>query len=139
MSSWVLDGSLAMCLVLSDEPSEAAERFVGGLREGDRLWVPALWWYEISNALTVAERRNRISEAESLRAVDLYRSLPVETDFSLGPDALWRYRTLAREHGLSAYDAAYLELAVRRGLALATLDGSLIKAARKVGVVILEL
>lgn len=134
MRGWVLDSSLALAWGLPDESSPGAERFLEGLSSQDELWVPALWWYEVANALLTAQRRKRLSEADSLRLVELYRGLPTQTDFASGPEALWRFRTLAHEHGLSAYDAAYLELAGRRELALASLDRRLIAAARRVGV-----
>ena len=138
MSGWVLDSSLAMAWGLPDETASRAENFFERITDKDELWVPALWWYEISNALVVAQRRKRVSEAESLRFIELLRGLPLETDFSSGTEVVWRYRTLAQEHALSAYDAAYLELAGRRELALASLDGPLVHAARKAGVRVLE-
>lgn len=97
-------------------------------------WVPALWWYELSNVFTMAHRRRRLSESESVRLVDLYGSLPIQTDTHLNSDAVWRFQALAKEHSLSAYDAAYLELAQRKGIGLATLDKHLANAARKAGV-----
>ena len=96
--------------------------------------MPSLWWYEIANALLTAERRKRLSEAGGLRLLELYRSLPLNTDAAESAELLWRYRTLGREYGLSAYDAAYLELAARRQLGLATADKTLLLAARKAGV-----
>ena len=134
MNGWVIDSSFALAWGLPDESSTEAERFLSNLPPNAILWVPSLWWYEIANALLMAERRGRLKEAEPLRLLELYRSLPLETDAASGPDALWRFRTLGREHGLTAYDASYLELAARRSLALASLDKTLIKAARKVGV-----
>ena len=134
MNGWVIDSSFALAWGLPDESSTEAERFLSNLPPNAILWVPSLWWYEIANALLMAERRGRLKEAEPLRLLELYRSLPLETDAASGPDALWRFRTLGREHGLTAYDASYLELAARRSLALASLDKTLIMAARKVGV-----
>jgi predicted nucleic acid-binding protein len=64
--------------------------------------------------------------------------LPIQTDVHLNAEAMWRFRTLAREYDLSAYDAAYLELAQRRGLGLATMDRHLIRAARKAGVEVIH-
>ena len=134
MSGWVLDSSFALAWGLPDESSTEAERFLSKLSPNTILWVPSLWWYEIANALLMAERRGRLKEAEPLRLLELYRSLPLETDAAAGPEALWRFRTLGREHGLTAYDASYQELAARRNLSLASLDKSLAKAARKIGV-----
>lgn len=134
MNGWVLDASLALSLGLPDESSARAERFLRELAPRTPLWVPSLWWYEIANALLAAERRKRLSEAAGLGLLELYRSLPLETDAAEGPDVLWRLRALGREHGLSAYDAAYLELAARRQSGLASLDKALVSAARKAGV-----
>ncbi len=134
---WVLDCSLALAWVLPDETSARAEKFLAQVSTKNILWVPALWWYEISNALVNARLRYRLAEADSMRAVELYGTLPIETDLDLGSDTAWRFQALAREYSLSAYDAAYLELAQRRGLGLATLDRHLMMAARKAGVKIL--
>ena len=133
----VLDCSLALAWALPDETSARADRFLSQLSSESVLWVPALWWYEISNALTNAQRRHRLAEADSIRAVELYGILPIQTDLELSPDAVWRFQTLARKYSLSAYDAAYLELAQRRGVGLATLDRHLATSARKAGVKVL--
>lgn len=138
MKGWVVDSSLALAFGLPDESSTTAASFFGRIMSANEVWVPALWWYEVSNGLLVAERRNRITEAEALRIVEMCRRLPLETDFHSGPEVLGVYRALAREHGLSAYDAAYLELAERREFGLASLDGPLVKAARKAGVLVFE-
>ena len=134
MSGWVVDSSFALAWALPDEASDRVGRFFSELAPKTVLWIPSLWWYEIANGLLMAERRGRLLEADGLRILELYHGLPVETDTAGGPEALWRFRTLAREHGLSAYDAAYLELAARRQLSLASLDRALGQAARKAGI-----
>lgn len=131
---WGLDSSLALAWGLPDETSPQADRFLGRLAADDTLWVPALWWYEISNALVMAERRRRLREAERLNMLELYANLPLKTDAHLTTETMWRVQALAQEHTLSAYDAAYLELALRKGLELATLDRRLITAAKAAGV-----
>lgn len=133
MTAWVLDASLALALALPDERSGAADRTIGRISEGDVLWVPALWWYEIANGLTMARRRTRLSEADSLRALETYGRLRIETDGPAG-DLAWRLHSLAVEHGLSAYDAAYLELAQRRAAGLLTIDARLGRIAQDAGV-----
>jgi len=130
----VLDCSVALAWALPDESSSKASSFLESLDPDDQLWVPALWWYELSNGLIVAQRRHRLTEADRLRLTQLYATLPIQTDAHLNPDTAWRVQTIAKEEGLSAYDAAYLELAQRRGVGLATLDRALILAARKAGV-----
>ncbi len=131
---WVLDASVAVAWAVPDETSKAAERFFGGLAEEDIVWVPALWWYEVSNALTMAQRRGRVVESQLTRFAELFRMLPVQTDTQLDAAAFWRFLTIAKTYELSAYDAAYLELAERRGIGLATLDQQLASAARRAGV-----
>ena len=135
---WVLDASLALAWGLPDESSKRADRFLAKSSHDISFWVPALWWYELSNGLTMARRQQRITETDRLRLLELYGSLPIQTDLNLGVDALWRLHTIAQEHTLSAYDAAYLDLSQRRGLGLATLDRQLIKAARKAGVKVIR-
>ena len=88
----------------------------------------------MANALLMAQRRKRLTEAERIRLIELYRKLPVQTDMTLDPDIISRFHTLAIEYNLSAYDTAYLELAQRKGLGLATVDRQLRSAAQKAGV-----
>ncbi len=131
---WVLDCSLALAWALPDETSKEADRLLAQISQKNLFWVPALWWYEISNAVTMAARQQRLTEADRIRVLELYGLLPIQTDTDLDADAMWRFHMVAEKYGLSAYDAAYLELAQRRGLGLATLDRRLIIAARKAGV-----
>ncbi len=135
----VIDCSVALAWVLPDECSPRADRLRRRLSRGSRLWVPALWWYELSNALVTAQRRRRLTDADAKLAFDQYRRLPIETEFDRDTESLWRTCLLAVHYGLSAYDAAYLEIAHRKGLRLATLDRALIIAARKAGVPIVPL
>ena len=131
---WVIDSSIALAWALPDKTSKGAERFLSQILVGNIFWVPALWWYEMANALLMAQRRKRLTEAERIRLIELYRKLPVQTDTTLDPDIISRFHTLAIEYNLSAYDTAYLELAQRKGLGLATVDRQLRLAAQKAGV-----
>jgi len=131
---WVLDSSIALALALPDETSDQADGFFGRVSGESTFWVPALWWYEMANALIGAERRKRLAAKDRMRLIELYRMLPIQTDTALDSDAMYRFQTMAMEYGLSAYDASYLELAQRRGLGLATLDQRLHSAAHKAGV-----
>lgn len=132
--NWVIDSSMALAWALPDEMSEQAEQFLGRTISGNVFWVPALWWYEIANALMMAQRRKRLSEAGRVRLIELYRELPIETDMILDSDIIGRLHALCIEYNLSAYDAAYLELAQRRGLGLATVDRRLRLVAQRAGV-----
>jgi len=95
--------------------------------------VPALWHAEIVNALAAGERRGRIAEARALEFLDKLSELPIETDTAHGPRWWADVRALARRHGLSVYEAAYLELALRERAELATFDRALARAAREAG------
>ena len=130
---WVIDSSIALAWALPDETSKEAERFLSRISIRSILWVPSLWWYETANALLMAQRRKRLTEADRIRLMELYRRLPIRTDMALDSDSMSRFHTLAIEYNLSAYDAAYLELAQRRGLGLATVDRPLRVAAQRAG------
>lgn len=128
--TFVLDASVSACWAFSDEVHPVADAAFSGLQTADAV-VPALWWFEIRNILVVNERRGRIRERDTeffLRALAQLRirvePLP-EQGGVLG---------IARERNLSVYDAAYLELAYRERLPLATLDRRLGEAARLMGV-----
>jgi predicted nucleic acid-binding protein len=99
-----------------------------------RAIVPALWPLEVANALLMGERRRRATEADTLKWIGILAGLPIAIDGETNVHAWSDTLNLARRHNLSAYDAAYLELAMRRGLPLATLDEQLKVAARAVGV-----
>ena len=135
---WVLDASIALAWALPDEASDQADRFLSRVTAKDVLWVPSLWWYEVANALVVAERRKRLKEADGIHLIDLYRALPIKTDMVSGTAVMEQLRTLARQYNLTAYDVAYLELALRKGLGLATADLNLQSASKKAGVKILR-
>lgn len=131
--AFVLDASIALAWCFEDEKTAATERVLKlFLRE--EAFVPPLWPLEVSNALLAATRARRIKAVEVERFLALVRGLPIEIE-PLGMDgAFGQALPLAREHGLSVYDAAYLEIALRRGIGLATLDTALRRAARRVGV-----
>ncbi|MDR3634468.1 MAG: type II toxin-antitoxin system VapC family toxin [Isosphaeraceae bacterium] len=97
-----------------------------------------LWSLEVANVCLVSERRKRLDEARTLRFLNLLGSLPIGIDDETAARAWLDTIHPARAHNLSAYDAAYLELAIRRGLPLACLDSRLKTAAEAVGVVLYE-
>jgi predicted nucleic acid-binding protein len=134
---FVVDASLALAWHFEDEGSEYADRVLERLRE-ERAVVPSIWPLEVANGLVVAERRRRLSPARVTRAVELFHELPIFV-YEVGAQlALGSVLDLARAHGLSAYDAAYLELAMREGLPLATQDAYLREAADRAGVPLVE-
>ena len=134
MNGWVMDCSMTLGFSLPDELSNSADRFLHSITDTYDIWVPPLWWYEVANVLAAAKRKKRISPAQSAQLMSLYRQLPIRTDIGVGGSTFSEYHGISGEYELSAYDAAYLELASRRGLGLATLDKKLLKASRRAGV-----
>ena len=129
----VLDNSIVMAWSFEDETDEYADAVLDSLATA-RAIVPALWPLKVANALLMGERRKRSTEVETLRWTGILASLPISIDGETNAHAWSDTLHLARGHNLSAYDAAYLELAIRRGLPLATIDGRLKLAAEAVGV-----
>ena len=100
------------------------------LRNGS-AFVPNLWHLELGNILIQAERRKRITSAQISTRLELISRLPIETDTETDRRSFREILTLAHTETLTTYDAAYLELAIRRGLSLATKDKTLIRAANR--------
>jgi len=129
----VVDASTALAWCFPDESSDYADGVLTAL-EGRTILVPALWNLEIANAILVGERRNRLRKAEIRQFAALLEALSLVQDMQPVGEHLSNVLPLARKYGLSAYDAAYLELSIRRCAPLATLDGKLLGAARQAGV-----
>lgn len=129
MAIFVTDASVALAWCFEDEASALADQLLDRLRRGDKAVVPAHWPAEILNGLLVAERRSRIKPGHPAQFWDELSRLPIETEPSLTATQAKAILVLSEKHGLTVYDTAYLELAHRRQLALATLDGDLRKAA----------
>jgi len=129
----VVDSSVAVAWCFSDEQGEYAQAVLDALSTR-RAVVPYLWHLEVANTLLVGERRKRSTQADTATWLGLLSALPIEVDDETRAQAFGTTISLARAHSLSAYDAAYLELAMRRRLPLATLDEKLKAAARAVGV-----
>ena len=128
--AFVVDASVAAVWLLSDEANSVAEAAYARFPDEEAV-APGLWWLEMRNIFLSNERRGRMNAIKSDRALDLLAGLPIRLDFAAESGALM---TLGRKHGLTAYDAAYLELALREALPLATLDDALTRAARAEGV-----
>jgi len=134
---FVLDASVALAWSFRDEQNAYSHRMLRRL-EADPALVPAVWLLEVANGLLVAERRGRFTAADVAQVYGTLADLPIEAsdltlDLALGPVV-----DLARAQELSAYDSAYLELAMREGLPLATQDEALLAAAERVGVSIVQ-
>jgi len=133
----VLDCTVTMAWIFDDEDDPLAAAVRDRL-DGDVALAPSIWPLEVGNALLVAERRERVSRAEALRFLEVLRQLPIDVDATEAMIALDRALQIARETGVSAHDASYLELAARFGVPLATLDRRLARAAAQVGVALCE-
>lgn len=131
--AFVLDCSVTMAWVFSDEATEATNQLRDSLVES-RAFAPSLWPVEVANVLLVATRRNRIRVDDWREIRASLEALPIEIDPVTTSRAWGTSLELARTHQLSVYDAMYLELAMRLQLPLATLDRALHRAARTVGV-----
>lgn len=139
MKPLVIDGSAALGLLLPDEnKTPASRKLIEILASGVAVHVPAHWWAELTNGVVMAERRKRLTQAEGMELLSLIPSLGVKTDDETEKRLVSDSAALARQHGLTAYDAAYLELAIRRGAVLASQDKALIQAAQACGVEILR-
>ena len=131
----VLDCSVvATSLFEEADGFEYADIVFDKLAVGEAACVPAHWPVEIGNAIAMSERRKRHSTADRARFLGNLSSLNIEIELDDPLDFLRRVLPLASEHRLTAYDAAYLELAMRKGLPLATLDKDLMRAAKRAGV-----
>jgi predicted nucleic acid-binding protein len=130
----ILDASTALAAVLPDEDSLFARAaVVAAVRDG--LVVPTLWLYEIQNGLATALRRQRIDNASAHEAVEALRGLAPDIE---PPQGFGRELRLAQTHALTAYDAAYLAVALNTGAVLASNDERLRHAATSVGVPLFE-
>ncbi|MEA1673466.1 type II toxin-antitoxin system VapC family toxin [Nitrospirillum sp. BR 11163] len=133
MTLCVIDSSAALAWVLPEETSPAAQALLERIIQDGAL-APPLWRIEVANVLAMAERRGRISASDRQNALKQLGRLPIAFDDD-GNARLWdAVSNLALRHGLSVYDAIYLELALRSGLPLATFDKALRQAASSSGV-----
>jgi predicted nucleic acid-binding protein len=133
MNRFVLDCSTTMAWCFEDEADSRADAVLASLATHEAL-VPSLWPLEVANVLAVCERRGRITSAEIARFLQMLGNLPIVIDSETANRAFDEILSLTRSQQLSAYDAAYLELALREGCPLATLDATLVASSNKLGV-----
>lgn len=130
---FVLDNSVTMSWCFPDEHDSYAQDVLKTI-PGVAAVVPTLWPLEVANILLVGERRGRISQADSATFIGLLEGLPIRIDDETSEHAMKASLSLARAQNLSVYDASYLELALRCGLPIATLDAKLKAAAAALGI-----
>jgi predicted nucleic acid-binding protein len=138
VTRFVLDASTVLTWCFPDEQAHKALEVSERIATGDTVVVPAFWRHEVLNALLVGERRNRLTPKLTQTFIADLNRLPVDIDDGATPDIVFNTtQVLCRKHGLTAYDAAYLEIAIRGGYPLATADGDLRRAAAAEGVQVL--
>jgi predicted nucleic acid-binding protein len=138
VSQFVLDASTVLTWCFPDEEAQKAQEISERIAAGGTVVVPAFWRHEILNTLLVGERRKRITPALTQTFIEDLNRLPVNVDDQTTASVVFQTtQSLCRKHGLTAYDAAYLEIAVRNRYPLATVDEDLKKATIAEGVLLL--
>lgn len=130
-NSFIADASVAVAWVHPAQSTKETADMLEAVGKGAIIEVPALWPLEVANALTVLVRRGKLTQSDRQTGLEWLRVLPVKIDHEMASLAFTQLSKLANEHTLSVYDAAYLELALRRKLPLGCKDGPLREAARK--------
>ena len=138
MSRFVLDASTVLTWCFPDEQAQKAQEISDRIAAGETVAVPAFWRHEILSALLIGERRKRLTPALIQSFIEDLNRLPVDVDQRATAEVVFQTtQALCRKHGLTSYDAAYLEIAVRNGYPLATVDLDLKRAAAAEGVPLL--
>jgi predicted nucleic acid-binding protein len=131
--SFVIDNSVVMSWCFKDENNQYADDVLDRFSDST-AFVPSIWPLEVVNVLLVAERNKRLREADSVRFITLLSQLPITVEYEQTGRIMKDLLALARANNLSSYDASYLDLSMRKGLPIATLDRRLIVAAKKADV-----
>lgn len=137
MMTYILDCSFCVSIFLPDEQSDRVVNAFGNIQEMDEVYIPQLWWYETSNVLSIAVNRKRLMHNDVLDIIQLFTQYNFITDINYGKDYSEKLFSLSQLYSLSAYDAAYIELAIRKNGILGTLDEKQKKACSKAGIQVL--
>ncbi len=132
--SFVLDNSVAMRWCFEDTTNAYAEAILEQLEKGDAAFVPVLWRYEVVAVLAKAQKHKSLTADQAADFLESLTSFSLPVDYTGVEKILQDVHGIAVQYGLTGYDAAYLELALRKNLPLATLDEALQKAALQAGV-----
>ena len=136
---FVLDASVSVAWCFPEESAPYAEGVLDLLSQGIEALTPAIWPFELANALLAGERRKRLTVAQVTSVLQRIADLPITVD-SLRVDRVFgQVLSVARQEQLTEYDAAYLELALREALPLATLDQGLRRAAQNAGIALVTI
>ncbi len=134
MSRFVLDNTVTMAWCFNEEATEFTKALLCRLSNlTDRAVVPVLWLYEVANVVEIAVRKGRIPKETALAFLESLADLPIEVENPSRTQVFVTVRALASQYRLTGYDAAYLELAIRHNLPIASLDGALSRAAQAAG------
>ena len=139
MSQLVLDASIVLSWCFPDENTILAQHIARRFTQGDTAVAPSFWPHEVLNALLAGEKRKRISKELTQLFLDDLAKLPITLEAAPARIVFDRIQTLSRTHGLTSYEAAYLDLALTNGLALATLDEALLRACEKAGATVVRI
>lgn len=132
---YVIDCSFSSALFLPDENSEDVRKlFLNINKKNNQIFIPLLWWYETSNVLNISIKRKRISYSDAKLIINLFHKIHFQTDTEHGLELSNRLLELSQLYQISSYDAAYLDLAIRKKAKLLTLDNALKRVALEVGV-----
>jgi predicted nucleic acid-binding protein len=135
MAGLVLDASLAASWCFPDERTDYTNAVLKSVSRSMEAIAPRLWAYEVRNGVLMGMKRGRITKTDAEAFLVSLQDLPIHLTDPLSYDHVF---ALAERHGLTVYDAAYLDIALREALPLASLDGDLIRAARQSGVAIFQ-
>ncbi len=133
MTDFVLDTSVTMAWCFPDEETPETRDLFARMLTSEAI-VPAIWPLEVASVLLIGEQRQRLTQAQTVQFLQLLRTFAITVDAISPMTTINTVMMLGREHRLSSYDAAYLELAMRHGLPIATLDQKLRTAANAAGV-----
>ena len=139
MSRFVLDASVVLTWCFPDENATGAQHVADMFKQGDTAVVPSFWPHEVLNALLVGEKLKRISKELVQAFLDDLAALPIVLEQFPVRVVFDRIQRLSREYGLTAYDAAYLDLALDSGLPIATFDQDLVRSCKRSGAPIAQM
>jgi predicted nucleic acid-binding protein len=135
MAALVIDSSLAAAWCFPDERTDYTNAVLRAVSTPLEAAAPRLWAYEVRNSVLMGLRRRRITKTDAQDFLDSIKALPIRLTDPLSYDRVFE---LAESHGLTVYDAAYLDLAMREGLPLASLDAALLRAAGRSGIAVFQ-
>jgi len=127
---FVLDCSVTMSWLFEDEVTTQTEKILEHL-ESSQVVVPSIWPLEVANVLLIAKRKKRVTDLQVSGFIDALATMPIHVDDSTTSRAMHSIFTLASQENLTIYDAAYLELAIRENIPIATLDNDLLKVSKR--------